>query len=428
MREAAGGGGGGGTAPTGAIVGPAGGGGGGAGTAAGGSGGVGVTPQRYGTQPLVVRYLAMGDITFPSAVDDFTPEYLTGLLRSAGHLPNGVVANVRHEPVGEGVGIVGQLVRLRVTYDGDAGDLPDSMVAKFPSPYPQTKDIAQFYGFYRTEVECYRQAVADGLGVRTPRMLVAEVSDDDRDTVLILDDLSALRMADQVQGASLADAETLMDAAAALHARWWNSPRLADLEWLRPVNNPAYKASQQQYQLVWPMFVERYGDTVTPGSLAIGERHGAQIADYYDWVSKSRPLTLVHTDFRLDNFFFDDSAGDADRRVVIIDWQLSVQSFGAQDVSYFLVQSMSVDDRQAHGERLLRRWHDALLAGGVADYSWDDALTDFRRCVLTQLPIGVIGPASMEPGNERGRALLDAIATRNFQALVDYDCAALHLP
>ncbi len=369
----------------------------------------------------------MGDIIFPGAVDDFTAEYLTALLQSAGHLGNGAVATVHHEPVGAGVGIVGQLVRLRVTYHGDAGDLPASMVAKFPSPYPQTKDIAQFYGFYRTEVECYRQAAAGVLGVRTPRMLVAEVSDDDRDTVLLLDDLSDLRMADQVHGASVSDAETLMDAAAALHVRWWNSPQLAELAWLRPVNNPAYKAGQQQYQQVWPMFVERYGDVVASGSLAIGERHGSQIADYYDWVSEHRPTTLAHTDFRLDNFFFDDTAGAANSGVVIIDWQLSVRSLGAQDVSYFLVQSMSIDDRRAHGERLLRRWHDALLAGGVTGYSWDDAVTDFRRCVLTQLPIGVIAPASMEPGNERGRTLMDAIATRNFQALVDYDCAELHL-
>jgi Ser/Thr protein kinase RdoA (MazF antagonist) len=131
----------------------------------------------------------------------------------------------------------------------------------------------------------------------------------------------------------------------------------------------------------------------------------------------------MHADYRLDNFFFDDAA----KRVVIIDWQLTVRGVGAQDVSYFILQSMTTEDRRAHDERLVRRWYDGLVANGVSDYSWDDAWTDFRRAALGQLTIAVIGAGSMDPGNDRGRALMDAMALRNFQGLVDYDCGALHL-
>ena len=49
-----------------------------------------------------------------------------------------------------------------------------------------------------------------------------------------------------------------MDAVAALHSFWWDSPKLDDLTWLRPLNNEAYKSSAQQYAAVWPGFVERY--------------------------------------------------------------------------------------------------------------------------------------------------------------------------
>jgi hypothetical protein len=371
----------------------------------------------------------------PRSADDFTPTFVTAALRGAGHLPDGAVASVGTSPIGAGVGIVGQLVRLDLTYSGDANDadgspMPSTLVAKFPSPYPETQDIAAFYGFYRTEVESYRAArsnsTSGGIGVRMPRVFVAEVSDDDRDTLLIIEDLGHLRMADQVAGASLADAEALMVSAAALHARWWRSSELSAASWLRPINNGAYKAGQQQYEAVWPMFVERYGDVVAMGSLPIGQRHGSEIADYYEWVAEHRPLTMAHTDYRLDNFFFDDAASGRDR-VVVIDWQLCVRGLGAVDISYFVVQSLTTEMRHAHGEALVRLWHEQLLAGGVLDYSWNDALTDFRRGVLLQLPIGVVGPASMEPGNDRGRALMDAMAMRNFQALVDYDCATLHL-
>jgi hypothetical protein len=134
---------------------------------------------------------------------------------------------------------------------------------------------------------------------------------------------------------------------------------------------------------------------------------------------------MAHVDFRLDNFFFDDAAADLADRVVVIDWQLAVRSIPIGDVSYFIVQSLDTDVRREHGEALLRRYHDGLVARGVQGYTWDDVHTDFRRAVLTQLAIAVVGAANLDPGNERGKALMDVLVTRNFAALVDYDCEQL---
>ena len=39
---------------------------------------------------------------------------------------------------------------------------------------------------------------------------------------------------------------------------------------------------------------------------------------------------------------------------------------------------------------LLRRYHEALLAHGVALYSWDDLLLDYRRCVVRNLTMPII--------------------------------------
>jgi aminoglycoside/choline kinase family phosphotransferase len=251
----------------------------------------------------------------------------------------------------------------------------------------------------------------------------AGVSDDDRDTLLLLEDLTHLRMADQVAGASVAEAEVAIDAAASLHARWWRSAELDQMTWLRPINNPAFKAGEQQYQQVWPLFLQKYGDVVAPGGLPIAERHGSQVGAVYDWMMNNTPLTLAHADYRLDNLLFD----DAEDRVVVIDWQLSVRGSGAADVSYLLVQSMTIEARREHGAALVRRWYDGLVSNGVTGYSWDDAFTDFRRGVLLQLPIGVVGTTAMDAANDRGRALQHEMATRNLQALVDYDCAELLL-
>lgn len=367
----------------------------------------------------------MGDnlnFALPTNITELTPEYLTKALRRGGHLSNGEISSVDASPLGAGVGFVGQLARLQLGYDGDRGALPGVMIAKFPIEDPVAKYLAQMYGFYRTEAECYRQASTVGLGVPTPNVYFSEVSDDDTGTLILMEDLGGARMADQVAGADLADAQAVIDVGAQLHAAWWESDHLAELTWLRPLNNPAYMAVGDQYAASWPIFAEMFA-SAPAAALEVGERIGAQLPLSYDWLMANRPTTLAHTDFRLDNFFF----GRPGAPVTVIDWQLSVRSVGAMDVGYFIVQSLTTEMRRDHGERLLRRWHQGLVDRGVSDYSWEDACADFHDSVMLQMSIPVISAANLDPANERGKQLLDCLGHRSCQALADYGCTGLRI-
>jgi hypothetical protein len=360
-------------------------------------------------------------ITLPTHIAELTPAYLTFALRHGGHLTYGEVVAVDAGPLTAGVGFVGQLTRLRLSYSGDRGGLPDVMIAKFPIENPMAKYLAQMYGFYRTEAECYRQAATIGLGVPTPTVYLTEVSDDDAGTLILMEDLGDARMADQVSGADLADAQAVIDVGAQLHAEWWESPRLTELSWLRPLNNPAYMAVGEQYTQSWPAFAAMFRDSVPDAALEVGARLGAQLPPSYDWLMANRPTTLAHVDFRLDNFFFD-RPGAA---VTVIDWQLSVRSLGAFDIGYFVVQSLTTDMRRRHGESLLRRWYERLVDLGVTGYSWDDAQADFHDSVMLQMSIPVVSAANLDPANERGRQLLECLGQRSCQALADYGCVGL---
>ena len=99
-------------------------------------------------------------------------------------------------------------------------------------------------------------------------MYLTEVSDDDAGTLILMEDLGDARMADQVSGADLADACAVIDAGAQLHATWWESERLAELSWLRPLNNPAYMAVGEQYSQSWPAFAAMFA--------AVGPDRGAR--------------------------------------------------------------------------------------------------------------------------------------------------------
>ncbi len=345
----------------------------------------------------------------PTSLDDFTPRWLSEALGEE-------VASVEIEPVGQGVGILGLLARLHVTYADPRSELPRTLIAKIASSNPETVGVAVHYGFYLNEVRFYRDCSSTP-GLRVPALHYSDIDDSETMFVLLLEDLGAARLADQIEGCAPEDAVHVIDAAAALHSFWWNSPKLSDLTWLRPVNNDAYKSAQEQYTAVWPGFVERYGDRLPAGALAVGAGYQTQIADMFDWIVENRPHTIAHTDFRLDNLFFDHPDGSP---VTVIDWQLSVRGMGPLDVSYFIAESMAPDDRRAHERSLLERYHAGLVAGGVTDYSFDDLYDDYRMALVTQLTIPVVGQ-SMDPGNDRGRRLMDAMVERTFISIEDHD-------
>ena len=124
-------------------------------------------------------------VAIPHTIEAVTPGWLTEALHESGALGDSTsVASVEAETVGTGVGILGLLARLTLTYGGEATEFPTTMVVKIASPHPETKDIARFYGFYTTEVGCYRAAMqgGDGLGVRVPDVYAAHVSENGRDS------------------------------------------------------------------------------------------------------------------------------------------------------------------------------------------------------------------------------------------------------
>ena len=68
----------------------------------------------------------------PRTHQEITAEWLTAALRERGMLVRGAVADVRAEDAGGLRGFAGQVLRLRLAFDGDAADAPISIIAKRP--------------------------------------------------------------------------------------------------------------------------------------------------------------------------------------------------------------------------------------------------------------------------------------------------------
>ena len=363
----------------------------------------------------------MSEPSVPMLVSDLSAGWLTGALREAGHLdPSAEVTSLRAEPFGEGVGMVGQLARLHVTYSAGVG-LPATFIVKLPSPYEANRAQMQQFRYYVREALFYRE-VAPMAGIRTPRCWWSAIDHENALSAILLEDVAHLSSPDQIAGMSPELAERAVRAIARFHARWWQSPELDSIDWMDYGNGPITMGAVPLFQFAWPMFLDNgFRALLTDAQVALGEkvrdRFGSLLTDF-----GGEPRTICHTDFRSENMFFGEPGTDDE--FVLIDWQLTTRSGGMYDVSYLLAQSLTVEDRRAHEDRLLRAYHEELSAGGV-DVSFDEVRDFYRIGLMVCLVIPVSVGGMLDMANERGRLLAETITERTFTAAIDLDCGSL---
>jgi len=119
-------------------------------------------------------------VEHPRQFADITPAWLTSVLRDGGSVRAASVTGIAVEPIGVGVGFLGQLARLRLTYDRPEAGAPASVIGKFPTLDPGGRQICQMFRFYEREVLFYRE-LARHVPVRVPRCWgsVMDVAADD---------------------------------------------------------------------------------------------------------------------------------------------------------------------------------------------------------------------------------------------------------
>lgn len=365
--------------------------------------------------------------TIPQTTAEATPAFVTAALREGGVIgPGTCVAEVEHETIGEGVGIVGQLGRLTLRYDGQAEGAPSSVILKMPSQFPENRAVGDHFNFYEREGRFYQQ-IGDKAALRTPHCWFNHIDPAAGEFALLLEDFGGRTLISQVAGVDEARARQAVEAAALIHAEWWNSPSLDSLEWMPNLDDPINMAAGQQYRDAWPLFVERMADALPEGAIEAGERIKEQWEANNQRSHDGAPRTVVHGDYRIDNLMFDDRAEGRDR-VGVIDWQIAFKGPGLFDVCYLLTQSMNVDDRRACEQDLVGTWFSALSTamGDVpSGFTEADAWELYRRLCLGATVYPVTSAGAMDPANERGRQLVEAMAVRSFQAVLDLDALEL---
>ncbi len=361
----------------------------------------------------------MSSLSIPATIDHVTPEWMTAMFRAAGVLgPDASVVALATEQVGAGVGIMGLLHRVVPTYVGPAVGAPASVVIKQASPYEANKAQGVALGLYVAETRFYNE-LAGSTSLRVPRVFCSQLADN-HDFVIVMEDLSGLDMPDQTIGMSPDQMTHAVVALADLHGPFWG--RVGHLEWLPSVVHPRIEGFAAAFPPLWEVVKERFAAQLDPARIAVGDA----VARHYLAVMTrlaSLPWTLLHMDFRCDNFLFDPA--NPTSPLVTLDWQSLGRGPGVYDLNYLIGGSMTLADRRAHQDRLLSLYLERLGTHGVTDYSREQLDADFALASLTGMGPAVLVGGGLDMANERGVALIASMVERHFALPADLNAVAL---
>jgi hypothetical protein len=253
------------------------------------------------------------------------------------------------------------------------GDVPDGL-----SPALCVKGYFSDFGKAARQIgacEAYfYRNIAAHTEVRTLRSVYADIDPATQHGVVITEDVVA-------QGATFLDgnspytpdltAQSLSEFAR-LHAATWGEPRYGDAKWLAPRLGRVLE--------VWGL--TKTTDIIS-GNLdgPNGARMPGEVRDTQRLLDAHRallthttaeltvgPWCVIHGDAHVGNLF-----RDAEGNPSLVDWQLVQRGMWYLDVGYHIGSTLTVGERRANEQDLLRHYLDALASHGVNPPPWDEA-------------------------------------------------------
>ena len=346
------------------------------------------------------------ELALPRKPSDVSADWLSQVLDTE-------IESLSIRTIAEGAGFMGRLAVVTVAYrPGAIG--PTSVVVKMPTDDPGGVALGQMLRLWEKEARFYLE-LANDLPVRTPRCFWAGGDPATGVYGLVLEDLSHLTNGDQLAGATSAQATAAIDALARWQASESGDGPASRLEWVPSTSSdPMYLGLQPMLEAVWPTFVTELGDQAPPGTLETIEASIPMLTENFQ--RRLLEPTLVHSDFRIDNLFFDENG------VIVLDWQAVAIGQGLYDLNYFLAGSLTTELRRAEEDALVERYRLGLAEGGIAVLESNEFFALYRRSMLS-----TVGIAAMLLGqldftiNQRAADLARDMTGRFFTAAADLD-------
>ena len=333
----------------------------------------------------------MSKTTVITSSRQVSAEWLTTILRNSDALTGGNVVSVDLTAIESNWA---SSIRIGVTYSADAqGTLPAKLFLKMTDA-----DIGDGEYFGDSEVAYYLHDYVDVADAPLVRCYDGAYSAETHRYHLLLDDLSDTHIQALNKPPTFEHALALADAFATLHARWWGAERLAEAGAVIHSRSHIQRLSELAAPGLDHILAAANTPSRTPDGTKIEvdlKSHWPDLmrrifAEYPDaLVTRTRDangFTLIHGDPNYTNILV---PRDGDRPLYIIDrqpfdWSLTTW-LALYDLVYGMILDWGVERRRTWEIPVLERYHAGLVQRGIANYSWDALIRDYRLCI----PMGI---------------------------------------
>ncbi|HEX8597768.1 MAG TPA: hypothetical protein VF952_04550 [Chloroflexia bacterium] len=324
-----------------------------------------------------------------TAIEQITPQWLTTLLRHEGVLGSAEVVSVRVEPMDDVWN--SKAYRFGLTYSGDTSGAPARLFLKLKSDH-HGREEAEFYQYVRSSgvdlpvlVPCFSSEYDEATG--NSHVLLADLSET-HFTPFTIAQFRALEVVpDPVY------LQQIVDCVAEFHAYWWEHPLLgsgfAAVD-TRFASREGWMAGLEESGEELTAFLGLHADGLAPGlANMLREVHLRLPAlwDVYlaDRIPPRRALTLINGDCYFIQFLCPNRPNEA--RTHMIDLDSTNAFLPAFDLMYLFTTFWTREQRIEGGREIdaLKRYHERLQACGVAIYSFDELLLDYRISIAQNL-------------------------------------------
>ena len=279
-------------------------------------------------------------------------------------------------------------LELTVSYSGEAEGMPSRMILKRYDPgHP--------HGW--REGLLYRDVVPTMPDPPTPVCYDVSLIADSGQAHILLEDLSQTHFNIRPGHTRLltpATFEPVLDTYARFHTYWWEHDTIGRADMLAPCGlGVSHEAKGEGHirenerffhDTALPKWIDAHGDDRTTSRQNTWERAISAWARLFEERTASgTALTLIQGDAHMGNVLMPHQEG----RPVLIDWEGLTPGIGLWDLSRLLLCYQFPPGMRRELERvLLPRYQRQTEAAGIEGYGIDNCESDYRLCVLANLP------------------------------------------
>ena len=315
-----------------------------------------------------------------SSTDEITIKWISSILEQKHVLPSALIQSVsvlkRWKTTSSEIAVV------KVEYADCSSKFPASLFVKITSP--------QLSAILKEQIGCKEVTFYNSISLGLPQDDLIHcyfAGYDERDGIfnLVLEDLTSSHVSTEWPlSPSIGDCELAVGCLVNLHSYWWDHKNLGGLcdqahSQIQHINN-----LKSLYNSHFVGFEKYMGDRM-PDVYKTGISMWAnRIESLSQRVFGHNNITLTHGDSHFWNFMFPKQAGG---NAKLFDWQSYRVGLGTNDLAYMIAMHWYPSRRKCYEIPLLKNYHLRLCENGVANYSFDELLSDYRWSIIHALCI-----------------------------------------